>query len=76
MEYVLEMYRLRRLGRDFFGFLDKSFNNIIDGVLKGLTDLVVGLAQLAIGAVEYVGSCAVVVLCEPFGGAPDWAKIR
>ncbi|EPY6471523.1 hypothetical protein ACWO4B_002166 [Clostridium sporogenes] len=59
---------------DFFGFLDKSFNNIIDGVLKGLTDLVVGLAQLAIGAVEYVGSCAVVVLCEPFGGAPDWAK--
>ncbi|EHN13386.1 hypothetical protein IYC_17825, partial [Clostridium sporogenes PA 3679] len=22
----------------------------------------------------YVGSCAVVVLCEPFGGAPDWAK--
>ncbi|MCW6123189.1 YwqJ-related putative deaminase [Clostridium sporogenes] len=74
MEYVLEMYRLRRLGRDFFGFLDKSFNNIIDGVLKGLTDLVVGLAQLAIGAVEYVGSCAVVVLCEPFGGAPDWAK--
>ncbi|WP_205613594.1 YwqJ-related putative deaminase [Clostridium sporogenes] len=74
MEYVLEMYRLRRLGRDFFGFLDKSFNNIIDGVLKGLTDLVVGLAQLAIGAVEYVGSCAVVVLWEPFGGAPDWAK--
>ncbi|KYN79194.1 hypothetical protein A0J52_07985 [Clostridium sporogenes] len=59
---------------DFFGFLDKSFNNIIDGVLKGLTDLVVGLAQLAIGAVEYVGSCAVVVLCEPFGGAPDWIK--
>jgi len=59
---------------DFFGFLDKSFNNIIDGVLKGLTDLVVGLVQLAIGAVEYVGSCAVVVLCEPFGGAPDWAK--
>ncbi|AVP62342.1 hypothetical protein C7M79_17245 [Clostridium botulinum] len=59
---------------DFFGFLDKSFNNIIDGVLKGLTDLVVGLAQLAIGAVEYVGSYAVVVLCEPFGGAPDWAK--
>ncbi|AVP66354.1 hypothetical protein C3B64_19855 [Clostridium botulinum] len=54
--------------------LDKSFNNIIDGVLKGLTDLVVGLAQLAIGAVEYVGSCAVVVLCEPFGGAPDWIK--
>ena len=59
---------------DFFGFLDKSFNNIIDGVLKGLTDLVVGLVQLAIGAVEYVGSCAVVVLCEPFGGAPDWIK--
>ncbi|HDK7174373.1 TPA: TNT domain-containing protein [Clostridium botulinum] len=59
---------------DFFGFLDKSFNNIIDGVLKGLTDLVVGLAQLAIGAVQYVGSCAVVVLCEPFGGAPDWIK--
>ena len=59
---------------DFFGFLDKSFNNIIDGVLKGLTDLVVGIAQLAIGAVEYVGSCAVVVLCEPFGGAPDWIK--
>ncbi|NFT38912.1 RNase A-like domain-containing protein [Clostridium sporogenes] len=59
---------------DFFGFLDKSFNNIIDGVLKWLTDLVVGLAQLAIGAVEYVGSCAVVVLCEPFGGAPDWIK--
>ncbi|MGO5066445.1 MULTISPECIES: hypothetical protein [unclassified Clostridium] len=59
---------------DFLGFLDKSFNNIIDGVLKGLTDLVVGLAQLAIGAVEYVGSCAVVVLCEPFGGAPDWIK--
>ncbi|UJA30819.1 EndoU domain-containing protein [Clostridium sporogenes] len=62
------------LAGDFFGFLDKSFNNIIDGVLKGLTDLVVGLAQLAIGAVEYVGSCAVVVLCEPFGGAPDWIK--
>ncbi|EPY2303520.1 hypothetical protein LAV35_10270 [Clostridium sporogenes] len=59
---------------DFFGFLDKSLNNIIDGVLKGLTDLVIGLAQLAIGAVKYVGSCAVVVLCEPFGGAPDWAK--
>ncbi len=68
------MYRLRRLGRRLFGFLDKSFNNIIDGVLKGLTDLVVGLVQLAIGAVEYVGSCAVVVLCEPFGGAPDWIK--
>ncbi|MCW6076601.1 EndoU domain-containing protein [Clostridium sporogenes] len=60
--------------QDFFGFLDKSFNNIIDGVLKGLTDLIVGLAQLAIGAVEYVGSCAVVVLCEPFGGAPEWIK--
>ncbi|EJO5348892.1 AHH domain-containing protein [Clostridium botulinum] len=60
--------------QDFFGFLDKSFNNIIDGVLKGLTGLVVWLGELAIGAVEYVGSCAVVVFCEPFGGAPDWVK--
>ncbi|EJO5349457.1 DNA/RNA non-specific endonuclease [Clostridium botulinum] len=60
--------------QDFFGFLDKSFNNIIDGVLKGLTGLVAWLGELAIGTVEYVGSCAVVGFCEPFGGSPDWIK--
>ena len=59
---------------DFISNFGEFAGDIFSGVVDSIFDLVKGVVSLIKGTICYLGSAAVVLVSQPFGDAPSWAK--
>lgn len=59
---------------DFFSNFGESAGDIFSGFVNSIFDLVKGVVSLIKGAICYLGSTVVVLVSQPFGDNPSWAK--
>ena len=59
---------------DFISNFGEFAGDIFSGVVNSIFDLVKGVVSLVKGAICYLGSTVVVLVSQPFGDNPSWAK--
>lgn len=59
---------------DFISNFGESAGDIFSGFVNSIFDLVKGVVSLVKGTICYLGSAAVVLVSQPFGDNPSWAK--
>lgn len=59
---------------DFIYNFGEFAGDIFSGIVNSIFDLVKGVVSLIKGTICYLGSTAVVLVSQPFGDAPSWAK--